>query len=130
MELEHAIHCILDDVIETVAIQKTVEAHAADATNQQFSYLLREMKFSANSIRLGIDSWLNEMKLLKQKSLELDVKVSCSNSQKLKSIRIFNGFSLARKLLLIWIICSTGMRIYWNDCKTSTKSPKINMKEA
>lgn len=75
MELEHAIHGILDDVIETVAIQKTVEAHAADTTNQQFLYLLREMKFSADSIRLGIDSWLNEMKQLKRKSLELNVKV-------------------------------------------------------
>lgn len=66
---------ILEDVIETISIQKTVEAHAADASNQQFSYMLREMKFSANSIRLGIDSWLTEMKQLKLKSLELSAKV-------------------------------------------------------
>lgn len=75
MELDHAIRSILDDVIETVAIQKAVEAHAADASNQPFSYLLREMKFSADSIRLGIDSWQNEMKQLKLRSLELNVKV-------------------------------------------------------
>lgn len=94
MELEHAIRGILDDVIETVAIQKTVEAHAADATNQQFLYLLREMKFSADSIRLGIDSWLNEMKQLKRKSLELNVKVSVSSTDtsKLKSICVLIGF--------------------------------------
>lgn len=78
MEMDHAIRSILDDVIETVVIQKTVEAHAADASHQQFSYLLREMKFSADSIRIGIDSWQNEMKQLKLKSLELNVKVGAS----------------------------------------------------
>lgn len=76
MELDHAIRGILDDVIDAVSIQKTVEAHAADASNQRFAFLLRELKFSADSIRLGIESWTNEMKEWKRKSLELNVKVS------------------------------------------------------
>lgn len=129
-EANHNIRSILDDIIETVPIQSAVEKYAADPANRQFSYLLREMKFSADSIRFGIDSWLEEMKQLKLKNLELNVKVVVLMSHHIYHISVIgNSFSLNRKQLLIWIKCWTKKNIFWNDCMTNIELPKINTRE-
>lgn len=82
MKLEHAIHGIMNDVIETVAIQKT-------AASCKFLYLI--VKLNLAEISFEGDGFLAEAEIS---------GVGCeseSNSPKLKSIRILNRFSLARK---------------------------------
>lgn len=76
MDSMRAVDGILYDVFDTVVVQKTVEKAVVDGEDERFSFLLREMSFSAKSLKRGIHSWTEEMKQSKLRSLNLNLKVS------------------------------------------------------